>query len=158
GLNSLSMSHQRWARASNLAISARSTLLMTVSLKLAPQPAAEKGRHDASLFAALPNAAPLVPGAAGRPLAGTPRPSGGSSPQTSTRIGTMPRTPAHADEAALAALLRRHAEPLPALDDPEFAAAFDRFGDARVVLVGEASHGSSEFYRARAAISRRLIE
>lgn len=70
----------------------------------------------------------------------------------------MPRTPAHADEAALAALLRRHAEPLPALDDPEFAAAFDRFGDARVVLVGEASHGSSEFYRARAAISRRLIE
>ena len=35
---------------------------------------------------------------------------------------------------------------------------FDRFGDARVVLLGEASHGTSEFYRARAAISRRLIE
>jgi erythromycin esterase-like protein len=35
---------------------------------------------------------------------------------------------------------------------------FDRFGDARVVLLGEASHGTSEFYRGRAAISRRLIE
>ena len=35
---------------------------------------------------------------------------------------------------------------------------FDRFADARVVLLGEASHGTSEFYRARAAISRRLIE
>jgi erythromycin esterase-like protein len=30
--------------------------------------------------------------------------------------------------------------------------------DARVVLLGEASHGTSEFYRARAAISRHLIE
>jgi hypothetical protein len=39
-----------------------------------------------------------------------------------------------------------------------FAALFDRFADARVVLLGEASHGTSEFYRARDAISRRLIE
>ncbi len=35
---------------------------------------------------------------------------------------------------------------------------FDRYGEARVVLLGEASHGTSEFYRARAAISQRLIE
>jgi erythromycin esterase-like protein len=35
---------------------------------------------------------------------------------------------------------------------------FDRFAQARVVLLGEASHGTSEFYRARAAITRRLIE
>jgi erythromycin esterase-like protein len=55
-------------------------------------------------------------------------------------------------------LIRRAAEPLPDIDDPEFAAMFDRFGDARVVLLGEASHGTSEFYRARAAISKRLIE
>jgi putative phosphoribosyl transferase len=50
------------------------------------------------------------------------------------------------------------AAPLSALDDPAFAAAFDRFGESRVVLLGEASHGTSEFYRARAAITRRLIE
>ena len=31
-------------------------------------------------------------------------------------------------------------------------------GDARVVLLGEASHGTAEFYRERARITRRLIE
>ncbi|MBO9575301.1 MAG: protein-L-isoaspartate(D-aspartate) O-methyltransferase [Sphingobium sp.] len=50
------------------------------------------------------------------------------------------------------------AEPLPEFDDPAFGALFDRFGEARVVLLGEASHGTSEFYRARAAITRRLVE
>lgn len=50
------------------------------------------------------------------------------------------------------------AEPLPDIEDPAFGAMFDRFADARVVLLGEASHGTSEFYRARAAITRRLVE
>jgi erythromycin esterase-like protein len=50
------------------------------------------------------------------------------------------------------------AEPLPSLDDPAFGQLFDRFGDARVVLLGEASHGTAEFYRARAAITRHLVE
>ena len=54
-------------------------------------------------------------------------------------------------------LIRASAEPLPDIDDDRFAAFFDRFGDARVVLLGEASHGTSEFYRARAQISKRLI-
>ncbi|MFN3944947.1 MAG: protein-L-isoaspartate(D-aspartate) O-methyltransferase [Allosphingosinicella sp.] len=57
-----------------------------------------------------------------------------------------------------AGLIRAAAEPLPEIEDPGFAEAFDRFADARVVLLGEASHGTSEFYRARAAITRRLIE
>ena len=61
-------------------------------------------------------------------------------------------------QAPLAERLRKAAEPLPGIDDPGFARAFDRFGDARIVLLGEASHGTSEFYRARAAITRRLIE
>jgi protein-L-isoaspartate(D-aspartate) O-methyltransferase len=55
-------------------------------------------------------------------------------------------------------LIRAAAEPLLALDDPAFGGLFDRFTQAQVVLLGEASHGSSEFYRARAAITRRLIE
>jgi erythromycin esterase-like protein len=59
----------------------------------------------------------------------------------------------------LAAALRRFGEPLPHLRHPEdFGAQFDRFGSARVVLLGEATHGTAEFYRARAAITRRLIE
>ena len=59
---------------------------------------------------------------------------------------------------AIAAIIREAAEPLPNIDDPAFGEVFDRFGSARVVLLGEASHGTSEFYRARAAITRRLIE
>jgi protein-L-isoaspartate O-methyltransferase len=42
--------------------------------------------------------------------------------------------------------------------DSAFGTLFDRYANRRVVLLGEASHGTSEFYRARAAITRRLIE
>ncbi|WP_093235009.1 protein-L-isoaspartate(D-aspartate) O-methyltransferase [Sinorhizobium sp. NFACC03] len=55
-------------------------------------------------------------------------------------------------------LIAEEAEDLPPIDDPDFGAIFDRFGGKRVVLLGEASHGTSEFYRARAAITKRLIE
>ena len=55
--------------------------------------------------------------------------------------------------------MREHGEPLPPIDDAAaFGAMFDRFADAKVILLGEATHGTSEFYRARAAITRRLIE
>jgi erythromycin esterase-like protein len=37
-------------------------------------------------------------------------------------------------------------------------ALLDRIGDARVVLLGEASHGTHEFYAWRSALTRRLIE
>jgi len=62
------------------------------------------------------------------------------------------------DTADLVGLVRHHGEPLPPPDAREFGPAFDRFGAAEVVLLGEATHGTSEFYRARAAITRRLIE
>ena len=56
-------------------------------------------------------------------------------------------------------IVRHSGEPLPPLEDAEaFGALFDRFADAKVVLLGEATHGTSEFYRARAAITRRLVE
>lgn len=59
----------------------------------------------------------------------------------------------------LAATIEKFAEPLPALRRvEEFGTCFDRFGDARVVLLVEATHGTAEFYAARAAITRRLIE
>lgn len=65
----------------------------------------------------------------------------------------------HSTRDDLTGLLRRHAEPLPhPSDSAAFGRSFDRFGDARVVLLGEATHGTAEFYRARAAISRHLIE
>ncbi len=40
----------------------------------------------------------------------------------------------------------------------DYDALIERIGDARLVLLGEASHGTHEFYRERARITRRLIE
>ncbi len=59
---------------------------------------------------------------------------------------------------SLSEMIAEAAEPLPDFDDPAFGPLFDRFANRRVVLLGEASHGTSEFYRARAAITRHLIE
>jgi protein-L-isoaspartate(D-aspartate) O-methyltransferase len=49
-------------------------------------------------------------------------------------------------------------EPFSAIVDADLDALLDRIGDARVVLLGEASHGTSEFYRMRARITQELIE
>ena len=40
----------------------------------------------------------------------------------------------------------------------DYDSLLDLVGDARLVLLGEASHGTHEFYRERARITRRLIE
>lgn len=63
-----------------------------------------------------------------------------------------------AQQSDLTAMLRARAEALPSPERAgEFGAFFSRFSDARVVLLGEASHGSAEFYQARAAITRELV-
>jgi erythromycin esterase-like protein len=49
------------------------------------------------------------------------------------------------------------AQPL-VFDDPaEYDSLLAAIGDARLVLIGEASHGTHDFYRERARITRRLI-
>lgn len=53
------------------------------------------------------------------------------------------------------AALRQHAVPLRTDDDLD--AVLGHIADASLVLMGEASHGSSEFYQLRAALSKRLI-
>jgi protein-L-isoaspartate(D-aspartate) O-methyltransferase len=74
-----------------------------------------------------------------------------------TRSATN-HVPGHARSVSVSDMIRAALEPLPAFDDPAFGALFDRFGQSRVVLLGESSHGTAEFYQARAAITRRLIE
>ena len=61
------------------------------------------------------------------------------------------------DDRALIEALGKAAHPLTggALD---YGPLLERVGEARVVLLGEASHGTHEFYRERARITRRLIE
>ncbi|OTA98802.1 hypothetical protein M426DRAFT_49218, partial [Hypoxylon sp. CI-4A] len=58
----------------------------------------------------------------------------------------------------LSDLLKGAARELPPIDSNEFGAKFDTFGKSRLVLIGDGSHGTSEFYRAQAAITKRLIE
>lgn len=60
--------------------------------------------------------------------------------------------------AERAALIGEVAEPFDAIETVQLDALLDRIGEARVVLLGEASHGTSEFYRMRAQITRALIE
>jgi protein-L-isoaspartate(D-aspartate) O-methyltransferase len=55
-------------------------------------------------------------------------------------------------------LLREVAERVLDIEAAPVDALLDRIGDARIVLLGEASHGTSEFYRMRARITRALIE
>jgi len=49
------------------------------------------------------------------------------------------------------------AEPFNSIDTVDLRPLLERVGDARIVLLGEATHGTSEFYRMRERISRELI-
>ncbi len=57
----------------------------------------------------------------------------------------------------LADLVRQVARPLQS-GAADYDELLDLVGDARFVLIGEASHGTHEFYRERALITRRLIQ
>ena len=60
--------------------------------------------------------------------------------------------------ATIVELLRETIEPFPDIATADTGALLERIGNARVVLLGEATHGTSEFYRMRAHITRALIE
>lgn len=49
-------------------------------------------------------------------------------------------------------------EPFDSIEAAQLGPLLARIGDARVVLLGEATHGTSEFYRMRDRITRELIE
>jgi protein-L-isoaspartate(D-aspartate) O-methyltransferase len=61
-------------------------------------------------------------------------------------------------EQPLPRLIARAAEPFDSVETADLDPLLRRIGDARVVLIGEASHGTSEFYLMRDRISRALIE
>jgi erythromycin esterase-like protein len=67
-------------------------------------------------------------------------------------------TPGHSRGKSSSQMLADVAQPLPQIEHSTFGHLVDRYADRRVVLLGEATHGTSEFYRARGAITRRLIE
>ena len=47
---------------------------------------------------------------------------------------------------------------IPFEKNDDLNAILESVGEANIVLLGEASHGTSEFYSVRAEISKRLIE
>ena len=55
-------------------------------------------------------------------------------------------------------VIRAEAQPLRVGEIADYDKLIDFIGDARFVLLGEASHGTHEFYRERAQITKRLIE
>ena len=59
-------------------------------------------------------------------------------------------------EMSLVEVVREAARPLTGAGS-DYDPLLDLVGDARFVLLGEASHGTHEFYRARADITKRLI-
>ncbi|HEY1404796.1 MAG TPA: erythromycin esterase family protein, partial [Pyrinomonadaceae bacterium] len=59
--------------------------------------------------------------------------------------------------AAVSALVRESAIPLSG-GAHDYDALMNLIGDARFVLLGEATHGTREFYRERERITRRLVE
>ncbi|MNX17137.1 Erythromycin esterase [compost metagenome] len=58
--------------------------------------------------------------------------------------------------ATLADWVQANATPLQRTPE-DFDRLIDRIGDARIVMLGEASHGTAEFYAIRAQITQRLI-
>jgi len=73
--------------------------------------------------------------------------------QTPRETQTMPNT----TDMTLTEAVRKAARPLSGSAE-DYAPLIDRIGDAPFVLLGEASHGTHEFYRERAEITKRLIE
>jgi erythromycin esterase-like protein len=58
----------------------------------------------------------------------------------------------------IVAVLRHAARPFHAARPTDYDSLLKLIGDARFVLIGEASHGTHEFYRIRAEITKRLIK
>ncbi|WP_223643462.1 erythromycin esterase family protein [Corallococcus sp. EGB] len=61
------------------------------------------------------------------------------------------------DDGLLVRAIKESALPLQGTRE-DFDPLMDLVGDARCVLIGEATHGTHEFYRLRALLTRRLIE
>jgi len=60
-------------------------------------------------------------------------------------------------EAPIAHLIREACQPIADIGEVELGPLLEQIGDARVVLLGEATHGTSEFYRMRGRITTELV-
>lgn len=84
----------------------------------------------------------------------------GSAGEASGAAGPRAATPNEAAGRAQdpADIIAAAAEPFDHYHSADLKPLLERIGDARVILLGEASHGTAEFYEMRARITRELIE
>jgi protein-L-isoaspartate(D-aspartate) O-methyltransferase len=68
------------------------------------------------------------------------------------------KTVSIAKPAPLSDLIEKSAVHIPSIDSVDLSGLMKRIGDARVVLLGEATHGTAEFYDMRARITKELIQ
>jgi protein-L-isoaspartate(D-aspartate) O-methyltransferase len=73
---------------------------------------------------------------------------------TESRIAHAPRP---AGRHALVQLVTESARRFDTIEEVDLGPILERIGDARLVLLGEATHGTSEFYRFRERLTRELI-
>src|SRR5665647_582607 len=82
----------------------------------------------------------------------------GWAPEDGHYVPPAPRPAVKTAEGALAKAIATSCEKFETITSADLEPLLNRIGDARVVLLGEATHGTSEFYRMRERISRELIE
>ena len=80
----------------------------------------------------------------------------GDEAEKELRDGHAGRAPSRPE--SIAALLRETANRFDDVESADPGPLLERLAGARVVCIGEASHGTSEFYRMRARLTRALIE
>ncbi len=80
--------------------------------------------------------------------------------ESEAKATTVDRLPARVkkENAALSSMIAEYCEPFEYIETADLEPLLERIGDARVVLIGEASHGTSQFYQMRELISRALIQ
>ena len=74
-----------------------------------------------------------------------------------TAVVTAPRLARPGSFASAARIVREASEPLDDIDSASIAPLVERIASARIVMLGESTHGTSEFYRLRARITRELV-
>ena len=82
----------------------------------------------------------------------------GWAPPEGRSVAPEDRPMVKATEGTLSKAIATSCEKFDAIDSADLEPLLRRIGDARVVLLGEATHGTAEFYRMRERISRDLIE
>lgn len=74
------------------------------------------------------------------------------------KLASRPAVVDNETTPSLTEQIRQAAESFDDIESADLSALLDRVGDSRLVLIGESTHGTSEFYRLRARITQELLQ